>query len=386
MKYILFFVSFIFSIALKGQVLQTKFLVDEETDEVIPYADLMILPENYRILSSTEGSFELHSTSKDLKITLKIDALGYEPLEIKETVYKIPKRIKLKRQVTSLNEVIVEESVSPLYVIKNVVKNLKKNFSRQAFNSKSYSVCKIAVEDSLYLDLEFVADIYHRGYHQGLRETKNIREVNWKKGEIKRKLELFAPFLIKSYQVNLKYKPFLEKRKIKNFQYTIKERKVYEGRAVYVIEFKTDKSNFDYTHGRFDNHYSGLIFVDQKDFAVLKIIEKNEYTQTDHFLETGKGFFWGDHFQARDLKSSINETDFQKNSDGFYYMSKAKHTTNGFVKTKKGEEKEFNENYTAVWYAVQTENINKISFRNEGSRLDKVKKNPSFWENFAISN
>lgn len=377
-----FFVLSHFALA---QSLQTKYLVDATSGDKIPFANLTILPENYLIISSSDGSFEIHATDKQDELTLIIDALGYEPYKLTAQFSKIPKKIELTQSITFfLDEVVLEESVSPSYVIKKVVENLKGNFSSQPFNAQGYFRKSVKVNDSLFLDLEFVNDIYHRGYHQGNRETHAIKAVRWNKGEIKKPIVLLSPFLARAYQVNIKYKPFFEKRKIKNFKYTLMEKKAYQGREVYVIRFSTDKKNFEYTHSIEKVEFTGLLFIDAADFSILKIIEERNSINKNEFKSTKKAFFWEDFFDGITFSRTHDEIDFQKNSDGKYYMSKAAFKRKGYVKSKKEDQQQYEENFTIVWFGIQNKNVTPISFKKEQDRLDKVQWDEVFWKKFKL--
>ena len=376
-----FFVLSHFALA---QSLQTKYLVDVTSGEKIPFAHLTVLPENYQIISSSDGSFEIHATDKQDELTLIIDALGYEPYTLTSQFSKIPKKIKLTQSITFLDEVVLEESVSPRYIIKKVIENLKGNFSSQPFNAHGYFRKSVKVNDSLFLDLEFVNEIYHRGYHQGNRETHIIKAVRWNKGEVKKPVVLLSPFLARSYQVNIKYKPFFEKRKIKNFKYTLTEKKVYQGREVYVIRFSTDKTNYEYTHSIEEVEFSGLLFIDAADFSILKVIEERKAINENEFKSTKKVFFWEDFFDGITFSRTHGEIDFQKNSDGKYYMSKAAFKRKGCVKIKKEEKQQYEENFTIVWFGIQNKNVTPISFKKEQDRLDKVPHDEVFWKNFKL--
>lgn len=65
-------------------------------------------------------------------------------------------------------------------------------------------------------------------------------------------------------------------------------------------------------------------------------------------------------------------------------MSKAAFKRNGYVKSKKEDQQQYEENFTIVWFGIQNKNVIPISFKKEQDRLDKIQRDEVFWKNFKL--
>lgn len=368
-------------IPLKEKNLLSKYIIDQDTDEGIPNANVYFKEDAFETITSEDGFFTLNAGAKNERKTISISALGYETKTINSTIRKLPEKIALKRLVTNLNEIVLEEEVSPYYIIKKVIQRLSKNYPTKPFNAEHYANYKIEIKDSVFFDIEFVTDLYQPNYLSGIRSTQNIEQVKWNIDKIEKPTYLHDPFLIRAYQMSIKYKSFLEKSKYQKFRFKIIDRKKYQGMDIYIIDFETNKKHFAFTKTHFPSKYYGTIYVNREDYAIVKLIENWNYLEEEqNQTSIEEKDFWKNHSIKKSLSKSIRENFFSKETNSKYYLKKSKSTIKGFVENNENMILDFKDTFTSIWFNIKTKNVTPISFKEEENRIDKVEYNEEFWE------
>lgn len=95
---------------------------DAETGEPLPYASIYV-GKGRGSLTNTDGEFYLSVSAQDI---LTFSYIGYEKLRMKAS--EVPKEVRLKPFEQVLQEVVVMP-VSELDIVRQVIRNLKKDFS-----------------------------------------------------------------------------------------------------------------------------------------------------------------------------------------------------------------------------------------------------------------
>jgi len=360
-----------------------KYIVDEDTGEAIPNANLFIKGDSFETISSKDGSLILKNENKKQVKNIVISALGYETRTLYLAMEEVPEEITLKRLVTNLDEIVLEEEISPYYIIKKVIQRINKNYPTRPFNAEHYANYKIQIQDSVVFDLDFVTDLYHTNYLKGIRSTQNIKHVRWNVGEIEEPTRLHDPFLVRTYQMSINYKPFLEKSKYQKFKFVIKDRKKINGEIIYVIDFETDKKNFAFTKTYNPSKYHGTLFVNREDFAIIKLTEYWDYLPKEENQSSieNEGF-WKNNFVNRTLNVGKRESFFSKAIDGKYYLKKSKSTIKGFVEDNNNLALDFKDIFTSFWFNIKTKNVTPINFKEEKNRINKIRYVHEFWKEF----
>ena len=104
---------------------------DAETGEPLPYASIYV-PAGRGTLTNAEGNFSLSVGSQDV---LTFSFIGYEKLKLKAT--NVPRVVKLKPFARDLKEVVVVP-VDEWDVVKQVINNMKKDFSKHKAEKQGY--------------------------------------------------------------------------------------------------------------------------------------------------------------------------------------------------------------------------------------------------------
>lgn len=132
MKKLLFSLLFLPIISFSQQQI-SGVLIDSKTEETLPFANI-ITNNNQGTITNVDGEFILES---DKEITeLRISYIGYETKKVIITKSTSFLKIGLTQNIESLNEVVITNAENPaLRIIRNVIKNKKKNNIETALNT-----------------------------------------------------------------------------------------------------------------------------------------------------------------------------------------------------------------------------------------------------------
>ena len=106
-------------------------VIDAETGETLPYASIYV-GEGRGTLTNIDGEYRLSVSEQDFLI---VSYVGYEKRKIKAS--EVAKVIKLKPFEQQLKEVVVKP-IDELDILKQVIKNLKSDFSKHKTDRQAY--------------------------------------------------------------------------------------------------------------------------------------------------------------------------------------------------------------------------------------------------------
>ncbi|WP_417558864.1 erythromycin esterase family protein [Mesoflavibacter zeaxanthinifaciens] len=286
----------------------------------------------------------------------------------------------LNMSTIALNEVVIYSKKSAYQIIEKVIQNLDKNYLNIPFNSEMFTNVAFKVSDTLISGFDFVANQYDLGYpNHNYRSTKKIKEIRWSlKDEWQPStLQEFHGLM---YCSPIQYHNLLKKNKFKKFVLNIDETKVYNNKTVYVISYTTPRQHSTYTNRVYLSNFSGYLYVNKDDFAVVKVFENWNVTEFPEHFKLGY------NFKNRLTKYAIKEyttesttTDFVKVGD-HYYINQSTNNITGKLYNEKGENKKYALKTNSNWKDYNFENPEKIKPKGEQLIFKKVKYNKSFWD------
>jgi len=106
-------------------------VIDAETGESLPYASIYV-GEGKGTLTNIEGEFRLSLSEQDY---LTVSYVGYEKRKINAS--EVARIVRLKPFKRQLREVVVQP-IDELDILKQVIKNLKKDFSKHKTDRQAY--------------------------------------------------------------------------------------------------------------------------------------------------------------------------------------------------------------------------------------------------------
>jgi hypothetical protein len=172
-------------------------------------------------------------------------------------------------------------------------------------------------------------------------------------------------------------------RKFKKFDLQLEEVKTINGDEVYVIGFQSSRKHSTFTRRVYLSHYSGKLYINKKDFAVLKLYEQWEVTDFPESFRQGYELSGeSSKYTRKEYTVETNISEFIRHNE-MYYLSHAVNTVAGKL-SGPGEH--------GVPYHIVTEaywnNFDsvapKIPYKSEQLLLHKSEAGPAFWHNFRI--
>lgn len=363
------------SFVLKGQI------IDSETNTSIPYTNLIMKKEEIYRVADDNGSFELPITNKMLENTsVNISSIGYESRVI--PLKNLTTKIRLSPKFEELDPVIITGYLSPNTVLKKAIQLVDINHPTNLHNYSRYGNVIINKNDKTILNLEVITKDCDQGYDSPFVITQRVKQVKWNKNLFKNKYKSSAQFF--SYRQNaIRYANILHKRKYKKFKLNFIKSNNPKDEDYYIIEFKTDRNKWNYTNYPYPTEYSGKIYINKGDFAIIKVIENWENTLNKTEIEK---FFKGDKDYKNKKKVTIKDekiSTYLKVIDHKYYASKY------FYRRYRDKLSDTNESDISVserssnLYDVRTKDVEEIEsvyYNKKESSLSRVEYNPEFWD------
>lgn len=269
----------------------------------------------------------------------------------------------------------------PYKILKKTIENIKKNYPVKSFNSESYSNLHVKVQDTTYVNVDFIADQYDKGYLGIYRSVIQLKEARW---NIKNGYNPESLGNINNLNSNpIMYAQFLNKRKLKKFEFKILNKGTYNNKEVFVIEFSTNRNHFSYTHRGFLSNYSGTLYINTDDYAIVKLIENWEVTEfpEDKMLLLSEQY--NNKFFKKVFTYETKETNYNI-SNNLYYLTYSKDNVTGNYFDANSKPYLFTNEFISFWSNFNDVNPKEISLKQEQNSLKKVSYNQPFWESYKL--
>ncbi|WP_158974980.1 erythromycin esterase family protein [Cellulophaga sp. L1A9] len=256
------------NVILKGQVL------DKESNEPIPFATIILKKEEIYRVADENGFYELPVKKTMLQnSSVVISSMGYDSNTI--TVKELKDKSYLKPKFEELSEVVITGYLLPKTVLKKAVLNKKLNHPTAPFNFHRYGNVLVNKNDTTKLDLELITKDYDAGYLSPFVISQRVEQIKWNKNSTPKKYKLSSQFF--SYRQNaIRYSNILDKRKYKKFELKFVKSNNSNDDGVYIIAFETARNKWNYTNRGYPTKYSGRVYIDKENFAIVKVIENWE--------------------------------------------------------------------------------------------------------------
>ncbi|MFD0964137.1 carboxypeptidase-like regulatory domain-containing protein [Pseudofulvibacter geojedonensis] len=354
-------------------------IIDEKTKETIPFVQLLIKGTTRGTMADKKGEFRLEYYNSDEEIILS--SLGYREKTI--NIKDLKSTISLKEDAETLEEIILFGKISPYTIIENSIKNKKKNYSTTGYNSKHYANINFKTRDSSLLKFEFISQQFSRGVHKTYRNTQVIEEIKWSKKHenLPEKIHLFL-----RESDAIKRSAFLTKNKYKKFWFEIEKVIDYKEEETYIINFKVNRSHWNYTQQFYPTIYSGQLYITKNTYAIVKIIENWETIAYPEIFKTYSGLrYWPKEYIEITPQKTTRVCNYIKKSDNKYYLKNSVINTNGIISSKENKLIPYSETYSSIWYDFETKKPKPISFKEdeEGEKFKNITYHSKFWETYT---
>ncbi|WP_299010446.1 hypothetical protein [uncultured Tenacibaculum sp.] len=360
--------------------------IDEKNKEIIPFVNISNVKRQIYRISNENGEIEFPYLTSHLNDTIVFSGIG---IETKKIVLKnIAPKVLLENSFDILNEIIITTKRSPESILKEVISKLEENHPTHPHNYKRYSKILSNKNDINIFELELVAKEFSFGYRQEYITTLGLERVNWitkdTTNTLKYTSQLFA------YRENpIQYANILHKRKHKKFTLNFATTNKKEEEQYYIISFKTEKDDWNFTNKSYPTAYFGSIYIRKNDFSIAKIIEKWEgilkNDDLDYYLNKTK------HRNIIDIKLKEQSIAvFNKKIENKYYVSNFDYKN--YSEVTFNSKKTINSSFNSKSYLFDFElnDVKEISYENyENEKINTVLNdteiNTNFWKNFTLS-
>ena len=262
-----------------GKITIKGTIVDDKTGEPLPFVNLGLLGTVAGVATDMEGKFELTIPYLYATYVLRVTAIGYAGVDKK--VYEIQDKPDLVIRLRPISYAIGAVDVyGELLVYKkmlqNVVANINDNYITTPYNYEGYFKYITSVNGEEKTK-EATLTIYDsKGYNRG-DVASAFNEINYKYNEARRSepassifdgLTSFDDILTADVVRNTRN--VLDITNSRDYKLKSKGKIVYEGDSVQVIAYSVKEPHLSTTGEASVQSYSGEIYVNMKDFAVLK--------------------------------------------------------------------------------------------------------------------
>lgn len=284
-------------------------------------------------------------------------------------------------QSIQLDEVVIYGKRTPYSIMKQVIDSLDSNYPNNAFSSTMKTNVVMKIGGISILDFDFVANQYDLGYvNHTNRSSKSLQEIRWNIASD------FQPESLREYHglvynSPIQYVPFLKKGKFKKFHFVLQATKIHNDEEVYVISFSSPREHSTFTRRVYLSQYSGYLYVNKKDLAVVKIIENWDVTDFPESFRQGYNFKNTlAIYTAKEYLQESNITEFRK-IENHYFITTSENIIYGEIYNKEGNREKFSIFIDSYWSDFMISNPNKIKNKDEEHSFNKMKYNPEFWKN-----
>lgn len=362
-------------ITIKGVV------VDATTGEPIPFANLGVLGTVAGAASDMDGNFELVLPLGFEKYKIRVSVVGYTSYEMNvgEVKGEGNMRITLKPVTYGIGEVdVYAESLVYKKMIRQVVGNIGRNYIAKPYNYEGYFEYTASENDQPANTKEAIVEIYDRaGYNRSDVQTA-FKDLNYRFKEVRRSqdtetvadgLNYFDDILTADIVRNTRN--VLDISNARDYKLKNKGRLLYERDSVQVIAYEVSKPSLSTSGDAAVTNYSGEIYINLKDFAVLKNVM---YVSAKDFNVLGRNLLSIDSTKKENVKVTII-TNYKK-LDAFYFLS-------GITIQYAYKEGEKDKNGRMQYVTTRLNATNPEAF--EGRMYyEDLETNRSFWENYTV--
>lgn len=364
-----------------GKITVKGKIVDEMTGEPVAFANLGLLGTVAGVASDMDGYFELTVPDRYATHKIRVSAVGYSPAEMKvyEANGKQELIIKLKPVTYGIGEVdVYGQLLVYKKLLQNVVNSIARNYIDQPYNYEGYF--KYGTEtDGQEKIKEATVTIYDaRGYH---REdvAAVFKAINYRFNEVRRNQKRVSVLDgltclddILTADIVRNTRNVLDIVNSRDYKLNSKGKIVYEGDSVQVISYTAANPTLSTTGDAGVQSYSGEIYVNLKDFAVLKNVV---HITSGNFNELGRNLIPIDENPKSDVSMTITTT-YKKVGNHPYFMSGAnvEYAYNEEDKSVKGK-------MEYVTTRVVIDNPVVIEGR---QYYEDIKANEDFWNRYSV--
>lgn len=365
----------------KGQIL------DKETKEPIPFATIIARKSGIYRVADENGFYEFPSTKKNRDSFIEISSIGYEPTTI--TLKNLTEKIFLKSNVEELEEIVISGYLSPKTILEKAIKNKNNNYPTDPFNFYRYGNIIINTNDKTETDIELITKDCDYGYLSEYVISQRVEQIKWNNTNNKTAYKNSAQFF--SYRQNaIRYASILHKRKFKEFDLEFVKSNHTKNDDLYIISFKTKKDKWKFTNKGYPTIYSGFIYINKENYAIVKVIENwtSNFTQDEakkYFNDFEGNPNYNDLSKITIKEENICDYSNILNDDKYYATRYFNRTINETINSN-DEKKTRTYERDSYLFDFETQNVEEIEYYEYNNKkensLHRVSYDENYWDTF----
>lgn len=366
------------NVVLKGQI------IDGDNQEPIPFATLILKKEEIYRVADENGFYELPIKKLMMESAIvNISSMGFESVTV--SLKELTKKTTLKPKFEVLSEVVVTGYLSPKAVLKKAISNKKTNHPVEPFNFQRYGNVLINVDDTNQLDLEVITKDYDAGYLSPFVITQRVEQIKWNENKNPKNYKYVSQFF--TFRQNaIRYANILHKRKYKKFKLTFVKSNDPIDDGLHIISFETERNKWSYTNKGYPTAYSGRVYIDKENFAIVKVVENWETTlNKDEIDKHFKDYKSYDNIIQTTIKEeNICEYKDVLGNKKYYATTYSNHS----YREKLNKENKMVNSMTLLdsyLFDFEVKNVEEIPFefrKRDQTVLSRVAYDEVFWESF----
>lgn len=365
-----------------GKVTVRGTVIDSQTGQPIPFANLGLLGTVAGVASDMDGNFELTVPDKYSTHVIRVTAVGYAHTEMKvyEGKDKPELQIKLRPVTYGIGEVdVYGQLLVYKKMLQNVVSNIHLNYISRPYNYDGYFKYS-RTEDGQEKVKEAIVKIYDARGYERVDVAEAFKNLNYNFSEVRRNhavtsvwdgLTCFDDLLTADIVRNTRN--VLDITNSRDYKLKSKGKLVYEGDSVQVISYEVVAPALSTTGDVAVKKYSGEIYINLKDLAVLKNV--TNITSAD-FNSLGRNLVAINEPLKNDVKITLTTT--YKKLKSVYFLSGAT-IEYSYKEAETGKDVKGKMEYITT--RVDMENPTVIEGR---QYYEDIKMNEKFWDRYSV--
>lgn len=274
--------------------------------------------------------------------------------------------------------------LSPKAVLKKAISK-KNNHPVEPFNFQRYGKVLVNIDDANQLDLELITKDYNTGYLSPYVTTQRVEQIKWNQNTNPKGYRSVSQF--HSFRENaIRYANILHKRKYKKFKLSFVKSDDPKDDDNYIIAFKTERDIWNYTNRPYPTEYSGRVYINKENFAIVKVLETWETNLNQEEIEKK---FKGYKTYANARQATIKEENacYYDNilNNGKYYATSYTNYSYHEIDTKDHKKTNRVVLLDSHLFDFELKNVEEIEYeyrKVEQTLLNRVTYDQVFWDAF----
>ncbi len=245
-------------------------VVDQETNQALPFANLQIEKTSIGTSTNAEGDFKLVVSSRYRSSTLLVSYIGYGIRKISLASYPSVQIIRLKAEDRQLREVVIMPDSSLLVFLREAYNSIEKNYALKPYEFEGFYRESLRIVDGKYLYFGEAQLVLQGSGYQFEEETGNAKIIksrvnHFTSGDtLTNALYYGGPFLGVNHDL-VKQKAGVLRPDKRKYEYHLIDVTRNEGKEVWIVGFKENRGV-----------ESGKLFIEKDSKAYLRT-EITEY-------------------------------------------------------------------------------------------------------------